>query len=77
MPAKTKVCTKCGKRKKLEEYYARRIRKDGKRSECKLCDNAARIRRGRPPGYHQAYYQKNRTIMDWQVRQSKILRGGI
>lgn len=29
---KTKVCTKCGKRKKLGEYYA-------KKAECKICFN--------------------------------------
>jgi hypothetical protein len=34
---KTKVCTKCGKRKKLEAYYADTRNKDGKQSRCKVC----------------------------------------
>ncbi len=46
MPAKTKVCTKCGKRKKLEEYHAHNGRKAGRRAHCKecMCATMARYR---------------------------------
>ncbi len=40
MPAKSKVCTKCGKRKKLEAFATCRRRKDGKQCHCRECKAA-------------------------------------
>ncbi len=39
MPAKSKVCTKCEKRKKLECFSAQSRAFDGKRPSCKMCCN--------------------------------------
>lgn len=36
-----KTCAHCGQRKPLGDFYARKGRKDGLRSECKLCTKAA------------------------------------
>ena len=35
-----KICTQCGERKPLEDFYAKKYMKDGRASECKLCSNA-------------------------------------
>ena len=37
----TKTCTKCGTNKPLNDYNNRKDSKDGKRSRCKECGNAA------------------------------------
>jgi len=34
-----KVCTKCGKDKPFEEYYAHNQATDGRKSTCKICDD--------------------------------------
>lgn len=39
MATKSKVCTKCGKRKPLREFYKDRSKKDGIRNYCKSCAN--------------------------------------
>lgn len=36
-----KNCTKCGDSKPLEDFSNRKAAKDGKRSQCKMCDRAA------------------------------------
>lgn len=40
---KTKVCTKCGTEKPLEEYYAAKSGKYGKYADCKACNIASRV----------------------------------
>lgn len=35
-----KACAKCGDTKKLEEFHRMAVRKDGRKAECKTCDNA-------------------------------------
>ncbi len=37
-----KKCTKCGEQKELTEFYANRKSKDGKRADCKKCQNKVR-----------------------------------
>ncbi len=37
-----KTCSVCGQLKPLEEFYARKIVSDGKRSECKTCNKQKR-----------------------------------
>ena len=37
-----KICKKCGKEKELTEFYANSSAKDGKRSDCKDCQNKIR-----------------------------------
>lgn len=37
-----KKCTKCGEQKELTEFYANRTAKDGKRSNCKKCQDKTR-----------------------------------
>jgi len=32
-----KICTKCGEEKSIEDFYAHKINKDGRRYECKVC----------------------------------------
>lgn len=39
-----KSCTKCGDTKPLEEFSRETRSKDGRRSHCKLCDNASTAR---------------------------------
>lgn len=51
----TKQCTKCKEHKSLEMFYNH---KDGKRPECKTCNNARRAacrreRRATDPAYHE------------------------
>ncbi len=65
MPAKSKVCTKCGKRKKLECFYARPGAKDGKQTSCKECQGAVIVawRRANPDkvrAHHARYRQMHR-----------------
>ena len=40
-PEPTKICTKCGHRKPLNEFHHATSRKDGRRGACRLCENAA------------------------------------
>ena len=40
----TKVCTKCGESKALEDYYEDSRHKDGRFSECKSCRNVVQIK---------------------------------
>lgn len=40
-PEQTKICRKCGKRKRLSEFHHDSARKDGHRSACAECENAA------------------------------------
>ena len=46
-----KVCSKCKESKQLQEFNRDRNRKDGYRSECKLCQKSAL----------QAYYKQNKS----------------
>lgn len=38
---KTKVCTKCGKRKSVRAFSVDKSKKDGLKTQCKSCMNAA------------------------------------
>ena len=49
-PPKTKICTKCGKRKKLGEFVAHKDCIGGVGGACKKCEVS----------YQKAYYQSNR-----------------
>jgi valyl-tRNA synthetase len=55
---KTKVCTKCGKRKPWALFGARAAMADGLRSQCRACDAEDRIRWG--ANGKSARYQKQR-----------------
>ena len=48
---RSKVCTQCGKRKKLYEFHRRSISPDGRRTECATCGKARAAR----------YYQANKA----------------
>jgi hypothetical protein len=37
-----KKCTKCGEFKSLNEFYKEKLRKDGLRNDCKICNNKAK-----------------------------------
>jgi hypothetical protein len=43
----TKVCSKCGQEKPLDEFYPARGMRDGRRSDCKVCNIAAKKERYR------------------------------
>ena len=43
-----KQCSKCGKRKSLESFYANKLGKHGKSSQCKTCRNAYNKNRYEP-----------------------------
>ena len=57
---KTKICTKCHKRKKLSEFYKSKISKDGNRPACKKCMEID----------HKNYRDKNKieNFMLYEVR---------
>ena len=52
-PPKTKICTKCGNRKKLEGFHRNCIKKDGLTSLCKLCNSLASKRRYTDKAYRE------------------------
>ena len=63
MDKQTKICSKCGVYKQPSEFYNRKISKDGKTPECKVCANADK----------RKYYIKNkeqRSIVNKKYRES-------
>lgn len=36
--SETKICKKCGVEKSVDEFYASKVYKDGRRALCKACD---------------------------------------
>ena len=38
MTLPVKTCSKCGQRKKLEDFYKSKYTKDGRKSACKVCE---------------------------------------
>lgn len=60
MMEETKVCSKCGVEKPLVEFGKRKTSKDGRRGECKECNNA----------YHK-YRSENGDIIQ-QLKIDKI-----
>lgn len=74
---KTKVCTKCGKRKKLGDFHKSRVGKYGLRSRCKQCINTAHKNwqlknsdeiKEYNKIYHRSYYEKNKTKILQKMR---------
>lgn len=63
-----KTCSKCGKEKALDGFYAAKDRKDGYRKDCKACcraRNAAYVENNREELYEasRAYYRENRDTI--------------
>lgn len=58
MDMKTKICTKCGEGKTLENYYKDIRRKDGRASECKSCINIRHKKYNAENKQQQSEYQK-------------------
>lgn len=58
---KVKVCTKCGRKKPLDEFHKDKNSKDGHSSRCKECRNAA----------HREKHAKQRAAFDALVEQVK------
>ena len=44
----TKVCTKCGEEKSLDDFYRNKNTKDGRMSECKTCRRKYHCQRNFP-----------------------------
>ena len=68
----TKKCTKCGIEKELTEFYKDKSKKDGVKTQCKVCcSEAKREYRQRPDvrehskQRNKEYYSQNRT----EIRQ--------
>jgi len=60
--SKTKICTKCNKRKYLDDFSIKSASKDGRRSYCKSCQNH----------YQKEYNQlNNKKISDQRKKQRK------
>jgi len=56
----TKRCNKCGEVKPVSEYYKKKWRKCGVRSECKLCTSKMNKKfRQENPEYFKKHYQEN------------------
>ena len=65
-----KTCTKCGEVKKLDEYHIHATNSDGRRNDCKVCNNKARQkRRVLDPVKAKAYYDDNREYIITHARQ--------
>ena len=54
----TKICSKCGIEKPLNEFNRKRVNKDGRRAECKLCQRKAGKR----------YYIENADAVNERVK---------
>lgn len=54
-----KICSKCHKRKKIENFRNKNANKDGKRSDCKNCQNA----------YQKKYTSNNKKYIQKQQKQ--------
>lgn len=57
----TKVCTGCGEKKPLDQFYNHSNTKDRLTSKCKICvREEVKIRRGKNPDYDKQYREQNR-----------------
>ena len=63
---KTKVCTKCGKRKSLDNYNWLNKSKGWKHAECKVCHTKRA----------QTYYRKNQEKIKQKVRDYRKTEKG-
>lgn len=69
--SETKVCTKCGIDKPLDEYYTLDTVKDGRHSECKVCNRKAARR------WQKANPEKKRELnRDWARRSGYNITPG-
>src|ERR1041385_7167315 len=66
IPVKTKECTKCGKRKNVEDFRFRSVRSNSRLPICRECYNA----------YFRNYF-KNKTNLEKQSRRVKRRRNVI
>lgn len=72
-----KTCTKCGGAKDLSQFYADKNGAQGRKSQCKLCMNAAQYKwRESNPGQHAAAQERYRNrnpekaraaVLKWQA----------
>ncbi|MBA7487094.1 hypothetical protein ES707_22656 [subsurface metagenome] len=70
---KTKLCTKCGEEKSLEEFHRCKSNKDGRYSNCKICKNAKNKARRADPDYRERENAKNREYQsnpDYREREN-------
>jgi Autographiviridae endonuclease VII len=68
-----KTCRKCGETKPLDEFYAEKAGRDGRRTECKVCSKAAmaaRYRANPDPARERArrWNRENRDRYDDRMR---------
>lgn len=85
----SKVCSLCGQKKSLDQFYIRAVSKDGRTSQCKDCERArkleyyhsdkeqASIRAKEYKANNRDYlneYQRNRIHADLNYRLSRNLR---
>ena len=67
---KEKKCTTCGVTKSLDEYYARKASKDGKRTGCRGCEKEYRERnKERIKARKAEYYQENKKAHYARVKK--------
>ena len=68
-----KICCGCNINKPLTEYHNCISKKDGKKSQCKECSNAAkRVYNKEHRDVSKAYYERNKTrIINYQQRYSQ------
>ena len=59
-----KICTRCKVWKKFEDFSVRRVKKDGRKSECKECFNA----------YAKGYYERNPDKAQAKLDANKEMR---
>jgi DNA repair exonuclease SbcCD ATPase subunit len=77
---KSRVCTKCGEEKLLEEFYKNKSGTYGRQSYCKLCNKQYRQEnKEKKAEYHKQYRQNNRERLleqkkqDYQENRESIL----
>lgn len=69
----TKCCTKCGLTKSMDDFHNCKSKKDGKKSQCKLCRNGInKIYRKDNPHVAKNYYKENKEhILEYQQKYSE------
>lgn len=70
--ATSKVCNICKVEKPLDEFYVNKVNKDGKRSDCKVCNRAYQKARTRAnpkavrESQRKSYYKNHRKKIEYQ-----------
>jgi hypothetical protein len=74
-----KTCNQCGLRKPLDDFYAEKKGRDGRRPECKTCNlanRAAKYRQNPRPAIERALRWKRENPERYRATQREYVRSG-